>query len=72
MIPFKDWTKKFVSDDSPYGDVARELRRGRCVFIAKDKDTTINYLIEQKMWNDAAIATISEMLDLYYEEQEVK
>lgn len=68
MIPFVNWTKKFVNDDSSYGDVARELRRGKCIFIARDKDTTIKYLIQQKMWNDSAIATISEMLDLYYEE----
>lgn len=68
MKPFINWTCKFIDDDTPYGDVARQLRRGKCIFIAKDKDTTIKYLIEQKMWNDSAIATISEMLDLYYEE----
>ncbi len=68
MKSFKTWSAKFISDDTPYGDIAREVRRGKCMPTLKSKEVTMNYLIDSKIWNDSAIAVISEMLDLYYEE----
>lgn len=68
MKSFKTWSVKFISDNTSYGDIAREVRKGRCIPTGKSKEVTMNYLIESKMWNASAIATISEMLDLYYEE----
>lgn len=68
MKSFKGWSRKFISDNTPYGDISREIKQGRCVPTLKSKEVTIHYLIESKMWNASSIATISEMLDLYYEE----
>ncbi len=68
MKSFKTWSGKFIFDNSPYGDIARDIKRGKCVLTGKSKEVTITYLAESKMWNDSAIAVISEMLDLYYEE----
>lgn len=68
MKSFKTWSAKFISDDTPYGDISREFRRGKCIPTLKSKEVTMKYLIEAKIWNASAIATISEMLDLYYEE----
>lgn len=68
MKSFKTWSAKFISDDTPYGDIAREVRRGKCMPTLKSKEVTMKYRIESKMWSASAISTISEMLDLYYEE----
>lgn len=68
MKSFKTWSVKFISDNTSYGDIAREVRKGKCIPTGKSKEVTMNYLIDSKMWNASAIATISEMLDLYYEE----
>lgn len=68
MKSFKTWSAKFISDDTPYGDISRELRRGKCIPTLKSKEVTMEYLTLAKIWNASAIATISEMLDLYYEE----
>lgn len=68
MKSFKGYSRKFILDNTPYGDIAREIKQGRCVPTLKSKEVTIHYLIESKMWNASAIETISEMLDSYYEE----
>lgn len=66
---FAQWCKKFISDDTAFGDIARDIhRKGWIVPNFARKQDILNYAKVTKHWNDAGIETISEMLDIYHDE----
>lgn len=68
-LPFEWWCKKFINDDTAFGDIARDVRhKGWVIPTFTRKQDIMNYVKATKHWNDAGVETISEMLDVYHEE----
>lgn len=70
MKYFKNWCRKFLQEDSPFGDVARSvINEKKCIPNFKEKEQIINFVMQTKYWNDSARTTIIEMLELWEQEE---
>lgn len=65
VIPFKAFVLKHLGENTPYGDIARDIKRGKCVPYFKKKERVIAFLQSAGTWSDAALSVINSLIDEY-------